>query len=150
MKLFTAVGMIAIFACLSHAQTAGSIPADVKIYIDPASGFDTYLAAAVQKYHVPLTITTQKDGADYEFQALGTAEATPASEWLLYWIHGYGEAGMRVINLHTGDTVFFSPLNRNAELHDWSTAARACAGRLRIAVKRAQNRVSFQHPVLDF
>jgi hypothetical protein len=150
MKLFVAAGLFAAFACLSQAQTTGSIPLNAKIYIDPASRFDTYLISAMEKRHVPLTITTQKDAADYQLQALNGGIVIAPPDWSMLWLHGYGEAGIRVINLHNGDAVFFSPLDRNAMLRDWDTAARACAGRLKIAVNRAQSRQRYADPILDF
>ena len=150
MKLFVCACLFGVFASLSQAQTHGSIPSNAKIYVDAASGFDKYLDSAIRKLRVPLSITTQKDGADYELDAVMGAHPIPGSELLLQWIHGYGEAGIRVVNLHTSETVFFTRLNRNSDLHDWDTAAKACAGHLRTSVRRADSRLQTEDSVLDF
>lgn len=150
MKPFVCACLFLACASLSPAQLTGSIPANAKIYIDATSGFDKYLSAALAKKRVPLTITTQKEEADYELQALSAAQPIPASDWQRLWLRGYGEAGIRVIDLHTGNTVFYSGLNRNQSLHTWDTAAKACAGNLKIGVNRAESRIRSVDPILDF
>lgn len=150
MKLFVCACLLGAFASLSQAQTHGSIPPNAKIYIDAASGFDTYMDSAIRKGSVPLTVTTQKDGADYELQALSGGQPIKGSDWLLLWIHGYGQAAMRVVNLHTSETVFYTRMNHNSDLHNWDTAATACATRLKTAVNRAESRWRVADPILDF
>ena len=56
MKSLMLAGLFAVLACQSQAQTTGSIPAGSKIYVDPATGFDTNLAEALKKQSVPITI----------------------------------------------------------------------------------------------
>ncbi len=150
MKPFLAAGLFAALACLCQAQFAGSIPLNAKIYVDKASGFDHYLAAAIEKRHVPVTITSQKDQADYELDALSGASIVSPADLSSLWLHGYGEAGIRVVNLHTGDMVFTARFDRNASLHDWEAAAKVCASRIRMAVNRAQSRQRYADPILDF
>lgn len=150
MRLLACMMLCAAFASVSQAQLYGSIPANAKIYIDASSGFDTYLDTALRKKHVPLMITTQKNMADYEFQVLSAAQPIPGPDWLTLWLHGYGEANFRVINIRTRDVVFVAQLNRNEFLHDWGTAANACAMTLKAAVRRAESRIRTASPVLDF
>lgn len=150
MKFFVCACLFTAFACLSQAQMTGSIPSNAKIYVDRSSGFDTYLDMAIRKKHVPITITTEKETADYELQALSAAEPIPGSDWLMHWIHGYGEASIRVIDIRTGEAVFFARLDHNADLHNWDTAAKACASRLKTAVSRAESRIRSAHTTLDF
>jgi hypothetical protein len=151
MRLLAVAGLFLVFVCQSEARKAGAIPAHTRIYVDPASGFDTYLNAEIQRRHVPLTITTNKNAADYELQALSGGRRVPASDWWNEWTRGYGEAEFRVIDIRTDQVVFMSSLNRNVALHNWKTAARACAGRLKFGVARAESSFrSGAHPVLDF
>jgi hypothetical protein len=48
------------------------------IYIEPMDGYETYLAAAIVKKHVPLVVVADKDKADYIVRS--TVNHTPASQ----------------------------------------------------------------------
>jgi hypothetical protein len=41
-----------------HLEVATTIPSNPRIYVDAASGLDVYLTAALEKKHVPLSVTT--------------------------------------------------------------------------------------------
>jgi hypothetical protein len=43
----------------SHIQSGATV------YIEPMNGYETYLAAAFEKKHVPLIVILDKDKADY-------------------------------------------------------------------------------------
>jgi hypothetical protein len=150
MKLLVIAGLFTAFVGQSQART-GSIPADAKIYVDPASGFDTFLTAEIQRRHVPLTITTSKGAADFELQAVTGGQKVSGADWKSRWLRGYGEAEIRLVDIRTGEIVFTSAFNRNMSLHDWRTAAEACVGRLNSGVNRAESEwPSGAHPTLDF
>ena len=51
------------FAVSTFAQ-APQIPPNATVYIEPMDGYETYLAAAFAKKHVPLTLVADKDKAD--------------------------------------------------------------------------------------
>src|SRR2546430_17680323 len=42
------------------------IPRNSKVFIAPMDGFETYLAAALRKKEVPLTMVTDREQADFE------------------------------------------------------------------------------------
>jgi hypothetical protein len=151
MKLLAVAGLFTVFVCQSQAGDTGAIPANTKIYVEAASGFDTYLAAEIQSRHVPLTITTTRAGADYELQAISGASRIPGIDWLNMWTRGYGKAEIRVVDLRTGAVAFTADFDRNRSLHTWQTAAKACAARLESAVNRAESEHSSSaNPILDF
>ncbi len=151
MKLLAVAGLLTVFVCQSQAWNTGAIPANTKIYVDAASGFDTYLATEIQRRHVPLTITTTRAGADYELEAVSGASRIPGPDWWNQWTRGYGEAGIRVVDIRSNTVVFTSGLDRNRSLHTWQTAARACAERLKFAVRRAESSFRSSAPrILDF
>lgn len=151
MKLLALAGLIIVFVCQSQARNTGAIPANTKIYVDAASGFDTYLAAEIQRRHVPLTITTTKAGADYELEAVSGVNKIPGADWWNRWTRGYGEAGIRVVDIRTDAVVFTAGFDRNRSLHTWQSAARACAARLQSGVRRAESSFrSSAPPLLDF
>jgi hypothetical protein len=150
MKLILAASVLASIACLSQADSIGSIPLNAKIYVNAATGFNDYLATAVKEGKVPVNITAQKDGADFELQALSGASVISAPDWSSAWLHGYGEAGIRLVSLRSGEMMFIARFDRNASLQDWKSAAEICAGRIRLAVNRATSTQHPADPVLDF
>jgi hypothetical protein len=150
MKLLVVAGLFATFVGQSQALT-GSVPADAKIYVDPASGFEPYLTAEIQRRHVPLTITTNRGAADFELQAMTGGVEVSGPDWKSRWLRGYGDAEIRLIDMRTSEVVFSAGFSRNISLHDWRTAAEACAGRLKYGVNRAESRQpSRAHTTLDF
>jgi len=46
-------------------QVMGQIPAGARIVIAPMGGFETYFAAAIREKKVPVTLTLDKDSAQY-------------------------------------------------------------------------------------
>ncbi|MGA2712887.1 MAG: hypothetical protein ABSG41_07250 [Bryobacteraceae bacterium] len=151
MKLLLVAGLLTVFVCQSQARKTGAIPANTRIYVDAASGFDTYLSAEIQRRHVPLMITTNKMAADYELEAVSGGLKIPGPDWWNAWTRGYGEPEIRVVDIHTRDVVFTAGLNRNTSLHTWQIAARACVARLQSGVRRAESSFrSSAHPILDF
>ena len=53
-----------VLPSLALAQNV-QIKSGSTIYIAPANGYETYLASAMEKKHLPLTITIDRDKADY-------------------------------------------------------------------------------------
>ena len=151
MKLLVVAGLFTAFACQSQARNTGAIPANTTIYVDAAIGFDTWLTAEIQRRHVPLTITTNRNAADYELQAVSGGQKVSGADWWNLWTRGYGKAGIRLVDVRTGAVVFTSDFDRNISLHDWPIAAIACAGRLKSGVSRAESSLpSRADPNLDF
>lgn len=58
--------LFGLFACsaLMVAQTP-QMKSGATVYIEPADGYEAYLAAAIMKKHVPLVLTADKSKADY-------------------------------------------------------------------------------------
>jgi len=52
------------FSAIALAQ-APQLKSGSTIYIGPMDGYETYLAAAIVKKHVPLVVVADKDKADY-------------------------------------------------------------------------------------
>jgi len=123
-----------------HAEIATLIPSNARIYVEPASGFDAWLTAALAKKHVPLTVTTDKSKADYEI-----------------------EAGVRLVDLKSGDVILACPVGKNSTPRGQRNAALACARLLgsatslhpsefsarKTTVKRLQG-WPFKDPAFDF
>lgn len=55
------IALLLICAFLASAAA----PTPLKIFIEPAAGFESYIAAAIVKKGTPVTVTTIRDEADY-------------------------------------------------------------------------------------
>jgi hypothetical protein len=64
------------FSAIALAQTA-QIKSGATVYIEPAGGFETFLAAAMIEYKVPLVVVADKEKAEYIIRcnAQGTQQA---------------------------------------------------------------------------
>lgn len=69
--------IVSATACAAHSQ---QIKSGSAVYIEPMGGYETYLAAALVKKHVPLVVVTKKDKADYIIKATTkhTAPSAPS------------------------------------------------------------------------
>jgi hypothetical protein len=56
--------ILALFSAVALAQTV-QLKSGSTIFIEPMDGYETYLAAAIVKMHVPLVVVMNKDKADY-------------------------------------------------------------------------------------
>jgi hypothetical protein len=154
MKSILALALAASFCLCSQAQNLITIAPGARIYVDAASGFDTPLAAAIKGRGVPLAITTTKEGADYELEAMYGARRIPPSAWSILWGHGDDEAAIRLVDLHTGEIIFVYPLARSKAVHDRKATAEACAKQLKFGMNpasiSAKERVASTDSGLDF
>jgi hypothetical protein len=111
------------------------VPAGSKIYIDAPDGFDTYLTAALEKKHVPVTVVMDKTKADYELS--GVSDHTKAGWAKIVFagqIHSDEQASVQMTDLKTSEVVFAYAVNKKNSLHGRQTAAEACAKHLKQAV----------------
>jgi hypothetical protein len=103
---------------------------------------------------VPLTVTADKEAADYELEALSGARRIPASGWAVLWGRGSDQAAMRLVDLHTGEIVFVYTLEHSKIGYDPRTTAEACAKRLRFGMNPAsipvKDKQASPNPALDF
>jgi hypothetical protein len=146
--------LLAAFSYQGYAQNLITIAPGARIYVDAASGFDTELATAIRERAVPLAITTTKDGADYELEAIYGARRIPASAWSILWGHGDDSTAIRLVDLHTGEIVFVYPLSHTKAMHDRKATAEACAKQLKFGMNPAsipaKERVASTDSGLDF
>jgi hypothetical protein len=154
MKSILVLVLAASFCVCGQAQSLITIAPGARIYVDAASGFDTELATALKERNVPLAITTTKDGADYELEAMFGARRLPATAWSILWGHGDDEAAIRLLDLHSGEIVFVYHLQRTKALHDRKATAEACAKQLKFGMNPAsipaKERVASTDSGLDF
>ena len=101
---------------------ATRIPPNSKIYIapfqsedtsKPVVGFETYMAAAMRKKVVPVTMVANRSQADFEIA--GSADkkgAGFAKKWLLGDFRRSTSASLTVTNLHTGVVAYADSSDR--------------------------------------
>jgi hypothetical protein len=154
MKSLLAAALAASFCLCSQAQSLITIAPGARIYVDAASGFEADLTAALKERSVPLAITTTKDGADYELEAMYGARRIPGAAWSILWGHGDSEAAIRLVDLHTGEIILVFPLQHSKAVHDRKTTAEACATQLKFGMNPAsipaKARVSSTDAAFDF
>jgi hypothetical protein len=96
------------------------IQKDSTIYIEPMGGYETYLAAALVKKHVPLVVVTKKDKAEYIIKSNLSHKSMDS-----------GQPSVVVNNRAT------SVINGNANESDSPFTAGAMAGERQGAAERA-------------
>lgn len=148
-------GLFAALVGHAQAQNVGVIPANAKIYVDAATGFDTYLASAIRSQHVPLAITNQKDTADYELEAMSGARRIPSASWSVLWGRGDDQTVIRLVDVRTSEIVFVFRLAPGKRIvYEQQTTAEACAKQLKRGmspdISPAKHRIEPKNPALDF
>ncbi len=129
-----------------------TIPVGSRLYIAPMGGFETYLAAAIQKKGVPVTLTLDNCTAAYAF-----ATAEQVSEGWVFdagggW-QGWGasgsstrtvEASILLVNMRTKDVAWAYAVHKSSHggllfgtlaLRGQQSAAEACAKHLKDHVR---------------
>jgi hypothetical protein len=59
------LAFLALATCSVCLAQAPQIKSGSSVYIEPMGGYETYLAAAIVKKQVPLSVVADKDKADY-------------------------------------------------------------------------------------
>lgn len=107
------------------------------VYIEPMEGFENYLAAALQKKHVPLLPVTNESQATYILK--GSSDEKKAG-WakvvFMGQIHSDNAASVQMIDRKTGAVVFAYAVNKKNTLHGQQTTAEACAKHLKEQIER--------------
>jgi hypothetical protein len=109
------------------------IPLHARVFITPIeNGFETYLAAALVKKDVPLTVVTIKEKADFEISGISDSEK---AGWAKMAFFGSGQskeqASIKVTNLKTGVVAFAYAVNKGSAARGKQSAAEACAKHLK-------------------
>ena len=135
MKLIIGLTMLLGSAWVTLAGEAKLVPAGSKVFVDASDGFDTYLAAALQKKKVPVVIVADKEKADYELQGVSDHQkAGWAKVVFLGQIHSDEQASVKLVDIKSGEIVFAYAVNKKNSLHGRQTAAEACAKHMKDVV----------------
>ncbi len=107
------------------------IPAGATVYIEPAGGFETDLAAALAGEKVPLTVLPGRGGADFVISAGGGIFKTPGTG-----ADSKDKAAVTVRNVRTGVVAFDYEVNTKSFARGKKGQAEACAAQLRNRIKK--------------
>jgi hypothetical protein len=116
-------------------DTGGSASATAgppRIYIEDIGGFGTYLAAALQKKRVPLTVVDSKSQAYYTLD--GSFDSAKGG----FLGSGGVSASVRLIRTVDHVVIWAYSVNRTGGLETREHAAEACAGKLKSYLKDIQ------------
>ena len=120
------------FNCLA----AGRLAPGSKIYVDAQDGFDTYLTAALEKKHVPVTVVENKEKADYVLSGVSDHQKPGWAKTLaLGQVHSDDQASVKLVDVKSGEVVFAYAVNKKNTLHGRQTVAEACAKHLKEAME---------------
>jgi hypothetical protein len=117
------------FAETLKAALDQPIPRGAKVFISPvAGGWETYLAAGLQKKQVPVVIVGSRDMAQYEIS--GVAESEKAGWAKILFMKSAAsmeQAGIKVTNIETNEVVFAYAVHKENSVRGKQSAAEACA-----------------------
>lgn len=126
-----------LFCSVAFGQGDATIPPMAKAYIAPMQGFETYLAAAMAKKKVPVTLVSSKEQADFEIT--GTAKEQRNGVWRAVLLNQYGsqeDAWIQVTNIKTGVVAFAYAVNKPSSR--MQSSAEACAKHLKHKIEKSQ------------
>ena len=113
----------------SPVITNESLPSGARIYIAPMpTGFETYVAAGLEKKKVPVVLVTDRDKADFELSGVSDSDKAGWAKMLFLGSQQTNEnASIKVVNLKTGDVVFAYSVNKTNSYKGKQSAGEAIA-----------------------
>lgn len=141
MKTMSIRSLTAVFAALlvafcAFAGEAGkTIPAGSKIYVDAAEGFDVYMAAAIQKKKVPVSVVTDKEKAHYVMEARAQHEEKGWASKIFLNHRDSTDATVRLVDVKTGEVVWAYSVHKKNSARANQSTAEACAKHLKEVVR---------------
>lgn len=139
MKLFAFFLLASLWLSLpSHAAEAPEtvIPAGSKIYVSAESGFDTFLAAALNRKKVPVRVVNVRESAQFELNAATQSEKASWSRVVFLGQTGSNEeASVKLVNLQTNEIVFSYAVHKRNSYRGKQSSAEACAKHLKKIVR---------------
>jgi hypothetical protein len=162
MNRFLAILLLA--CCAVCAAQGPQIKSGATVYIEPMDGYETYLAAAFVKKHVPLIVVADKDKAEYIISgsvahkgggqpavvvnnsntnvANGNANGDTAfnqgaeQAQARRLARGATSASIAVINAQSSQIVFAYSVGKNANTNQVQSTAEACAKHLKEFIEK--------------
>ncbi len=119
-----------LLACSASCfAQAPQIKSGSAVYIEPMGGYETYLAAAIVKMHVPLTVVTDKGKADYII-ASNVSHQTPSQPGVIV----NNSATATINEGDSGNHAFETGFAQGQEMAKERRAARAALGSTSVSI----------------
>jgi hypothetical protein len=114
-------------------QSSKGIERSSRIYIAPIEGgFDTFLAAAIIKKQVPVTVVTDRTKADYEITGIASTERAGWAKMLFMGVDNSNDlASIKVVELKSSEVVYGYAVKKGNSYRGKQSAAEACAKHLK-------------------
>lgn len=114
-------------------QSKKPIERSSRIYIAPIEGgFDTFLAAAIIKKQVPVTVVTDRTKADYEITGIASTEKAGWAKMLFMGVDNSNDmASIKVVELKSSEVVYGYAVRKGNSYRGKQSAAEACAKHLK-------------------
>jgi hypothetical protein len=109
-----------------------SIPRGSRVFIEPMDGFESFLAAALQKKKVSLVVVDDEKLADFIIN--GGSDSRKAGWAKIIFmgnLHSDEEASITMVDVKTDTVAFAYAVNKKSTLHGEQTTAEACAKHLK-------------------
>lgn len=117
---------------IGHSQ----ISPNSRFYIEPNEGFDTFLIAALDRKHVPVSVITDESQAEYLVQSANDSQKAGWARVIALGQTGSNEeASVRIVRVATGDVVWAYAVHKRNSFHGKQSSAEACAKHLKDVVK---------------
>lgn len=109
--------------------TNESLPSGARIYVAPMpNGFETYVAAGIEKKKVPVLLVTDREKADYELSGVSDSDKAGWAKMLFLGSQQTNEtASIKIVNLKTGNVVFAYSVNKTNSYKGKQSAGEAVA-----------------------
>ena len=114
------------------------IPRGARVYIAPIEGgYDIYLAAAMHKKEVPITIVVDKTKADFELSGVTESEKAGWAKTVFMGNTSTAEqASIKVVNLKSSTVVFGYNVNKSSSARGKQSSSEACAKHLKEKIEK--------------
>lgn len=109
--------------------TKESLPHGARIYIAPMlNGFETYIAAGLEKKKVPVVLVSDPEKADYELSGVSDSDKAGWAKMLFLGSQQTNEtASIKIVNRKTGNVVFAYSVNKTNSYKGKQSAGEAVA-----------------------
>jgi len=109
--------------------TEEALPSGARIFLAPMpNGFETYVAAGLEKKKVPVVVVIDRDKADYELSGVSDTDRAGWAKMLFLGSQQTNEtASIKIVNLKTGNIVFAYSVNKTNSYKGKQSAGEAVA-----------------------
>lgn len=106
-----------------------SLPSGARLYIaSMPNGFETYVAAGLEKKKVPVMVVTDRDSADFELSGVSDTDKANWAKMIFLKSQQTNEAAsVKIVNLKTGNVVFAYSVNKTNSVRGKQSAGEAVA-----------------------